>query len=149
MESKDRRKVPPKGHDFLTSFVDTNVVVRYLIGDNPELARRAARIIHQAKYLLIPPEVLTETAYVLSSVYQVPRETIVDKLIDLIQRENISMFGVGKGLIVHGLLLCRPSRRVSFSDAIIWASARAAGAKVIYSFDQRFPCDGLEIRQEP
>ena len=42
--------------------------------------------------------------------------------------------------------MCRDSGRVNVADAMIWAEARTAGIEVIYSFDQRFPSDGLEIR---
>lgn len=70
----------------------------------------------------------------------------LERLFDtFLQRENISMVAVDKGLILQALLLCKPSRRVSFADAMIWAVARS-GDKVVYSFDERFPSEGLELR---
>jgi predicted nucleic acid-binding protein len=131
----------------LSGFLDTGVIVRYLTGDPPELAEQAANIIDKLDDLLVTDVVLTETAYVLTSVYQVPREVTVDHLIAFLQRDNISPFALDKSLVLHALLLCRPSGRVSFADAMVWAAARSAGNKVIYSFDKRFPSDGLEVRQ--
>jgi len=131
----------------LSGFLDTSVIVRYLTGDPPELAEQAANIIDKLDDLLVTDVVLTETAYVLTSVYQVPREVTVDHLIAFLQRENISPFALDKSLVLHALLLCRPSGRVSFADAMVWAAARSAGNKVIYSLDKRFPSDGLEVRQ--
>ena len=43
--------------------------------------------------------------------------------------------------------MCRPSGRVSIADAMIWAAARTDRASAIYTFDRRFPGDGIEIRQ--
>ncbi|MCD6567732.1 MAG: PIN domain-containing protein [Dehalococcoidia bacterium] len=127
--------------------MDTSVVVRYLTGDPPESAEQAAKIIDGVDDLLITDVVLTETAYVLTSVYQVPREIVVDHLIAFLQKENISPFALDKSLVLLALLLCRPSGRVSFADAMVWAAARSAGSRVVYSLDKRFPGDGIEVRR--
>jgi len=131
----------------LSGFLDTSVVVRYLTGDPPESAEQAAKIIDGVDDLLITDVVLTETAYVLTSVYQVPREIVVDHLIAFLQKENISPFALDKSLVLLALLLCRPSGRVSFADAMVWAAARSAGSRVVYSLDKRFPGDGIEVRR--
>ena len=131
----------------MSDFLDTSVVVRYLTGDPPESAEQAAKIIDGVDDLLITDVVLTETAYVLTSVYQVPREIVVDHLIAFLQKENISPFALDKSLVLLALLLCRPSGRVSFADAMVWAAARSAGSRVVYSLDKRFPGDGIEVRR--
>ena len=131
----------------MSGFVDTSMVVRYLMGDPPHLAEQAAQVIDGEEGLQVTDVVLAETAYVLTSVYQVAREVAVDHLIAFLQRENIAPFAIDKGLVLHGLLLCRPSGRVSFADAMVWAAVRSAGEKVVYSLDDRFPDDGLELRR--
>jgi predicted nucleic acid-binding protein len=78
-----------------------------------------------------------------------PREDVADQLIQFVRKTNIQTYGLEKSLVQQGLLMCRPSARVSFADALTWASARSAGADVVYSLDQRFPSDGLEVRQTP
>lgn len=132
----------------MSGLLDTSIVVRYLTGDSPELAEKAARIIDREEYLQITDVVLTETAYVLTSVYQIPRSLVVDHLIAFLQKENISPFGMEKGLVLQALLLCKPSGRVSFADAMVWAVARSSENRVVYSLDERFPEDGLEIRRD-
>ncbi|MCC6628540.1 MAG: PIN domain-containing protein [Chloroflexi bacterium] len=58
--------------------LDTNVVIRYLTNDSPELAARAARIIDSGQPLLLPAVVLAEAIFVLrSSTYQIPREVVI------------------------------------------------------------------------
>ncbi len=128
-------------------FIDTNVIVRHLAGEPAEQAAEATRIIEEVENLQVPGVALTETAFVLRSVYHVSRETIVDKLTDLVQRDNISIYAMDKNLVLEGLMMCRPSGRVSIADAMIWAAARTDRASAIYTFDRRFPSDGIEIRQ--
>jgi len=132
----------------VTSFLDTSMVVRYLTRDDPELAAQAARIIDRGDPLAVTDVVVVEAAYVLSSVYAVPRERLVDSLIDFLQKENIGFSGFDKGWALQGLLLCRPSNRVSFADAMIWAAARSMGITTMYALDQRFPKEGLDVRRD-
>lgn len=122
-------------------------MVRYLTGDPPEMAEQAAGIIDEVGDLWITDVVLAETAYVLTTVYQIPRDVAIDHLSALIQKENISPYALDKGLVLQALLLCRPSGRVSFADAMVWAAARSAASTVVYSLDERFPNQGLEVRQ--
>ena len=129
------------------AFLDTSVIVRYLVGEPAEQAAQASHIILETEGLQISDVALTETVYVLRTRYQVPRETIIDSLIALIQRDNISVYAMDDDLALQGLTMCRPSGRVSISDAMIWAAARSNGARAIYTFDQRFPSEDLEIRQ--
>ena len=129
------------------AFLDTSVIVRYLVGESSEQRDEASRIIEEVGNLQVSSVALTETAFVLRSVYNVPRETIIDRLIDLVQRDNISIHAMDRNLVVRGLMMCRPSGRVSIADAMIWAAARSDGANAIYTFDQRFPGEGIELRQ--
>lgn len=132
----------------MTSFLDTSMVVRYLTGDPPEMARQAASVIDSQETLMLTDVVLAETAYVLTSVYHVARTAVVDHLIAFVQKENIAVYNLDKGHVLQGLLLCRPSGKVAFGDAMIWAAARSAGDGIVYSLDERFPEDGLEIRRQ-
>ena len=113
------------------------------MGSPADSARQASEVIDSTEELEISGIALAETAFVLTTVYQVPRGRAADQLIDLVRKENT---GLTKDLAIHGLLMCRPSGRVSIADALIWAAARSGGSEVVYSFDRRFPDDGLEVR---
>jgi predicted nucleic acid-binding protein len=130
------------------ALLDTSVIVRYLTGDPKHLASRAARIIDGETSLLVTDVVVAETAFVLSSVYGVPRRAVVDRLVELLQRRNLSVFRLDKGAVIQGLLLCRPSNRISFADAMVWAAARSARVDAVYSFDERFPSGGIQVRRD-
>ncbi len=127
-------------------FLDTSVIVRYLIGAPEDLARRSMEIIDQLDNLQIGGVALAEAAFVLTRVYGVPREYVVDSLMGILGKANVSTFGLDKDIALQALLMCRQSGRVSFADALIWAEARSAGSEIVYSFDERFPSDGLDVR---
>ena len=131
----------------MTAALDTSFVVRYMMGSPADSARQASEVIDSTEELEISGIALAETAFVLTTVYQVPRGRAADQLIDLVRKENISLTGLTKDLAIQGLLMCRPSGRVSIADALIWAAARSGGSEVVYSFDRRFPDDGLEVRK--
>ena len=133
----------------MTGLLDTNVLVRYLTGDPPALAAKAAKIIDaRPGLLLLTGVVLAETAYVLMRRYRLPREDVADHLISFVQRENVALLGLELEYIVQGLEMCRPSGRVSFPDALIWATARSSRHELVYSFDRRFPSQGITVDQE-
>ncbi|MEE4378676.1 MAG: PIN domain-containing protein [Candidatus Competibacteraceae bacterium] len=129
----------------MSGLLDTSVIVRYLTGDPPKLADRAAHIIDSTIALHITDVVLVEVAYVLISVYKMPRAAVVDALIALLQRTNIRLFALDKTTVFEALLLCQPSGRVAFADALIWAVARSSDTPTVYTFDKRFPTDGVQL----
>lgn len=131
----------------MSALLDTSILVRYLTGDPADLATEAAAVIEEEDGLQVTDVVLAETAFVLGSVYGVPRPVIVDYLIGLLQRQNIDVFGLEKGVVLQALLLCRPSGRVSYADALVWAAAKHTRDKVVYSLDKRFPSEGLDLRR--
>ena len=132
----------------LAEFLDTNVVVRYLVRDEPELATRAAVLIESDRRLFLNLVVLAEIGYVLTSNYQIERALVVDTLTDFLNRANLDTYEVPTEVAIQALRFCRPSGRVSFGDAMIWAAARAATPARVWTFDRRFPPDGIE-RREP
>ena len=129
----------------MSRLLDTSMLVRYLTGDPPDLADLSARAIDGEEPLLITDVVLVEAAYVLRSVYGVPREAIVDHLVALLRKANIDTFRLDKHLVIEALRLCRPSGRVSFGDALVWAAARSEADSIVYSLDQRFPDEGITV----
>ena len=131
----------------MSGFLDTSMLVRYLTGDPQNLAEQAAQVIDNEEGLQVTDVVLAETAYVLTSVYRIPRGIVADHLIAFLQKENIAPFALDKGTVLQALLLYRPTGRVSFADAMVWAAAQSSGTRVVYSLDERFPRDGVEVRQ--
>lgn len=130
-------------------FAETSVIVRYLTADPPEMGRRAARIIETDEDVWLTETILAESSHVLRSVYGLNRENVVDILLRLLRRRNIGFHGMDKSLAIAALQLTRPSGRVSVPDALVWAAAHAAAPATVYTFDRRFPSEGIEVREPP
>ena len=131
----------------MSGFLDTSVLVRYVTGDPPHLAERAARLLDSAVPLVLSEIALLEAAHVLSKIYQVPRPALVDTLVDLVQKDNLRLAVLPKARVIEALYLCRDSNRYSLPDVMLWAQAREMQVGHLYSFDRRFPAQGLTVLQ--
>lgn len=65
--------------------VDTNILIRALIDENPELTK----IISNTDEVHIPLPIFFETVFVLEKFYKQPRETIVDYVFTIISYDNV------------------------------------------------------------
>lgn len=133
----------------MTSLLDTSVIVRYLLLDPPHLAAHARALIEGPDELAIPLVALAEAGHVLTRIYGIERTLVVDALIELLGRERVRTLDVPTRLAREALDLCRPSNRVSFADALIWAAARTQPDGAVYTFDRRFPQHGIELHVLP
>ena len=127
------------------TFIDTNILVRYLTGLPPDQAATAADIIDSGAELWITVTSLAEVYFIMSRVAGIPRVEVVGALIDFMQKDNVFPYAVDKDFLLRGLEMTLPSGRVSVGDALIWATVRTAGSSAIYSFDQRFPEEGIRV----
>lgn len=132
----------------MSGVLETSVIVRYLVNDVPELAGPAARLIDSEVELYVTGVILVEVAHALRTLYRIPRQRVVDDVVGFLRKQNIRTVGMEKNLAIDGLLLCRPSGRVSFPDALIWAEACSSGHQLIYTFDRRFPGVGVTLRHD-
>ncbi len=71
-------------------FLDTNVLVRHLTGDPPEMAARATAALQSASELLLPDLVAVETIYLLESFSEVLRGQVAEALRSLIGFDSVT-----------------------------------------------------------
>jgi predicted nucleic acid-binding protein len=133
----------------VTALLDTSIVVRYLTRDVEALALISRSIIESDEHLVLTGACIAEVGCALTVNYGLPREVVVDQLVDLVHRENLRVLDLDQEVVAEALMLCRPSRRVSFADAMIWAAARSSGINTVYSFDARFPDRDIAVRRTP
>ncbi len=127
------------------TFIDTNILVRYLTGLPPDQAATAAEIIDSGAELWITVTSLAEVYFIMSRVAGIPRVEVVGALIDFMQKDTVFPYAVDKDFLLRGLEITLPSGRVSVGDALIWATVRTADSGAIYSFDQGFPEEGIRV----
>ena len=111
--------------------VDTNVVVRYLTGDDPDQTARVRDAI-EAKQVYVPTTVLLETEWVLRRAYGYAPNEIVGVLRALaglpqVRVENAALLA---GALEHA------ERGMDFADALHLGAAAQCDAML--TFDRRF-----------
>lgn len=127
----------------MTLLLDTGVIVRYLTDDPPEQGEKAQRLISASSKLLMTTVTLVEASHVLRSVYGIEREAVCDLLRMLIETDGVDLLDLPRELALEALSMARPSGRVSLADGTIWAVARLHAPATVFTFDQRFPAEGI------
>lgn len=117
----------------MTALLDTNVLVRHLTGDPPDLAARATAYLSTAAALILPDLILAEVVYVLESVYQVPRGQVAESARSMITFGSIRT--VDPALLLRAVEVFEV-HRIDFSDAYLVALAETTGEGEIASFDR-------------
>lgn len=117
----------------MTAFVDTNILVRHLTGDPPEMAARATAYLADAGQLLLTDLIVAETVYVLESFYEAPRATIAEAIRSLLAFDSIVC--VDPALILRAIEVYEVDR-IDFAEAYLVACAETTGVGAVVSFDQ-------------
>jgi len=136
----------PRGAAALSAFVDTNVLIRHLTGDPPEMAARATAALAEAEELLLADLVVAECVYVLESFYEVERERVGELLRAAIALPSIKT--VDSASLRRALELYEV-KRLDFAEAYLVAQAEATGIGAVLSFDQSIDRVATVERQEP
>lgn len=133
-------------------FIDTDVIIRFLTGDDPEKQAAASALFEQVEQGLLtiqaPDTVIADAVYVLSSprLYHITRGDILEMLATLVR---LPQFQVQNRWSVLQALNLYASTRLDFGDALIIASMQQQGSQVLYSYDTDI--DRIEgiARKEP
>jgi len=126
---------------------DTSVLVRYLVGTPPAQARRAARLIDGEEQIGVSAVALAECAHVLRTQYGIGQRDVIDALIGLVQRENVSVSDARTDILVAMLVRARDLPARPIPDAMIVGAALAANAIPLASFDADQRRYGIAIRE--
>lgn len=117
----------------MSAFVDTNVLVRHLTGDPPEMAARATAFLRSEGELLLTDLVAAETVYVLESFYEAPRDEVAQAVRSLVAFDSIVC--VDPALLLRAVEVYETDR-VDFAEAYLVACAESTGIGRIASFDR-------------
>ena len=130
----------------MSAFVDTNILIRHLTGDPPQMAARATAYLGAEDDLYLTDLVVAETIYVLESFYEVPRPRVADAIRSLLAL--VSMIVVDRGLLLRAVELYETAR-LDFAEAYLVACAESTGIFRVASFDKTIDRVGTVIRVEP
>ena len=109
--------------------IDTNVILRFILNDNVEMAQRAAEVIASGAYT--KPEIIAEVVYVLKSVYSTPKDKIkliIHGLSDIVRIEN-------SDCVIHAIDLFS-STSLDFVDCLL-AAYHSLNGETVFTFDRK------------
>lgn len=113
--------------------VDTNILVRALLEDDPQQSPLARRFLEHAKAILVPVTVLVELAWVLKSVGW-NRRRIHQVLATLAQQATLHL---DRAAEVHAALQDYAKGPADLADYLALRQAKSLGASKLLTFDRK------------
>ena len=129
--------------------IDTNLLVRYLTGDDSQKAKAVDNLLSKAEKgelkIFIPSIVIAELVWVLESFYQMYSSEIAELVEAVLHTPGIEV--TEKSIIASALKLYR-TKNIDLIDAWIIEFAKDRGIKTIYTFDKKHFMDvsGIETK---
>ena len=118
-------------------FPDTNIILRYLLKDNENQYKKISPIFSSIREgvvnAIIISEVLLETYYVLTKVYDVPFQEALEKLKSLLLYKG--MIGEEKNLLIEAINYALKGKNVSLLDWILCLKTKKFNGKLL-SFEE-------------
>jgi predicted nucleic acid-binding protein len=119
--------------------LDTNVILRHLLGDHPEQSPRATaylRQVEQGQVRVRTSElVVFEAVFTLERHYRLPKKRVPDSLLPLLELPGIVLPGKQRLREAFDLYV---QLNLPFADAYHAALMRRLGAEEMVSFDREF-----------
>ena len=136
----------------VNSYIDTDVIIRLLTGDEEQKRKDATALFERVAkgdlVLSAPDTVIADAVFVLSSpnLYDLPRTEIRDLLVVLLRCPN---FKVENKQVVIKALDFYVMKNIDFGDAMLAVLTQQSEKKLIYSYDHDFDkIPGIK-RKEP
>lgn len=119
----------------MVSLIDTNIIIRFLVGDHEEHLKIATEIFRQVENAEIEVEILDsvvmEALFVLIKFYKLPKGEVIADLKRLIALRGV----VGDKVLLIETLNIVDDKNIDFVDALICAKSRLQGYGKL-SFDK-------------
>jgi predicted nucleic acid-binding protein len=132
-----------------TTFVDTNIFLRYLTKDDPLKYEKCKQMFKKAMKgeiaITTSGMVIAELVWTLLSYYKVPKAEVVEKVTVIVGTKNLS---IPDKRIVADALVLYARKNIDFIDAYNAVFMRYHGLREIYSYDQDFELmEGIRRRE--
>ena len=118
--------------------IDTNILVRFLVGDDPDQAGQVYELFKQVEAekneLLVPLPVVLELIWVLESAYDITRKEIIGSIRDLLLMPILKFEHQS---VIRQAMLDAETDTCDLADLLLAHTARELGAEVVLTFDRR------------
>jgi predicted nucleic-acid-binding protein len=127
--------------------IDTNVLVRFLVNDDPVQGEQVRQLFaaaeRQREAFFVPILVLLETIWVLESAYRIQRRDLIEALGDLLLMPVLQF---EQRPAVQAMLATVMANSMDLPDALIAQSALKGGCERVLTFDKKAArSDGFEL----
>lgn len=112
--------------------VDTNVLVRLMVGDDKRQLARAEAFVRDGAW--VPQLALAEAIWVLTSLYGRHQEAVADAIEMLLSHEHLAIQDAE--VVAAAVMQFRRSPKIGFSDCLMLEIARKAGHLPLGTFDR-------------
>jgi len=117
--------------------VDTNILVRYAVNDDPVQSQQAKALLKKTESIFVSKTTLLEFEWVLRSAYKLPRESILHSILTICGLPNFTVESAWQVAQACELY----SKGLDFADALHYYSANTNVEK-FYTFDEKFIRNG-------
>lgn len=123
--------------------LDTNVLVRFLVRDDPAQSGAARRLVAGAierfESLFVPEVVVCETVWVLTASYKVSRAQVIATLRDLLRARHLEFSAPER---ISRALDAFEKGKGDLADYLIREQSHAAGCEAVATFDRKLLREG-------
>lgn len=118
--------------------IDTNILVRFLVGDDEQQAKTVYRLFKKAeaekKELLVPLLVMLKLIWVLDSVYEIPRAEILTAISEMLL---MPILKIEQQAVLQQFIRSARGNNHDLSDLLIAHSARGQHCETVITFDRK------------
>lgn len=118
--------------------IDTNILVRFLTGDDERQAKKVYSIFKKAESekieLFVPLLVVLEMIWILESVYETARAEILDAIGDLLL---MPIFKFDQQPAIQQFIHSAQGNKYDLSDLLIAHSAKINGCEAVLTFNKK------------
>jgi predicted nucleic acid-binding protein len=133
-----------------TTFVDTNIFLRYLTKDDPSKYEKCREMFKRAMKgeiaITTSGMVIAELVWTLLSYYKVPKAEVIEKVSVIVGTKNLS---IPEKHIAADALVLYARKNIDFIDAYNAVFMRYHGLREIFSYDEDFELMEDIQRREP
>lgn len=127
------------------NLIDTNLIIRFLINDNPQKVSQVEKLLKDKKNInILLDTVVAEIIWVLSSYYSLKKTGVAEKIRALIHVDTIKC----NAFLINRALTLWEENNISYIDSYI-AAVSELGNITLYSYDQKLHSISTIIVKEP
>ena len=120
------------------AFIDTSVLLRYLVKDDPAKAKAVEKLLRESKdqnmMLYVLPVSILEVVWVTEKVYRLTRKTIRE-LVEAIL--NTPELKCPLEHVFREALITYETQKIKFADAVMGHWGLEEGLSVVYTYDKK------------